>query len=346
MTENENYQPRYPKRREFDKYKAEAIHLAKAAQDMELRPYSTLSGPFFSLDIECVAVGYGHTEQHRYPCRVALVGVPLNFDTNGTMDNTAENVMDEVDCLVDQIVSLKEIEVVSYLTELSGMTSEQCNVDSALPLDQVRELVQTKLPKNAILVGHSISHDIEWLGLVKGTDFDSFVDNSVIFRQRVPQNLGSAGNVLRRQIESRSAIDGTISPSHSEDVPEITSSPSLTDVEITNDSHLPFPTRYRTFGLRHSALNLLSVDMQTAAHNPVLDAHYSLLLFLKYYQKGTDNLRAVRDALHRSPVTRSFSMDNPLVEGVCLSIIGYRWKWAGRAIWRWWLKVKKNTKEE
>ena len=42
--------------------------------------------------------------------------------------------------------------------------------------------------------GQAIDHDVEWLGLTPGKDFERMVDLSVIFRQRVPAVLGKASD--------------------------------------------------------------------------------------------------------------------------------------------------------
>jgi len=80
--------------------------------------------------------------------------------------------------------------------------------------------------------------------------------------------------------------------------------------------------------------------MQSAHHDPVDDARYSILLFNKYQKAPTLLLRAVRDSLHRAPITPGFAAENPVVDGVCMSKAGYLQKHAARFIWRWWQSVK------
>ena len=116
------------------------------------------------------------------------------------------------------------------------------------------------------------------------------------------------------------------------------------DDDNPDDSNLPFPTRYRIFSLRHCCIHLLDVDIQTNAHNPILDATYSLRLFHKYQSASPELLRAVRDTLHRAPATPSFAADNPLIDGVVFSIYGYKLKWIGRFIWKWWLGVTRGRR--
>jgi hypothetical protein len=328
--QNSANKPNKPSR-EFDAFKAEAINMAKTAQDLELNQYAVLTGPYYSMDIECVASGYGHTDKQRYPCRVSLV--KENGDPN------------DVEVLLDEIVNLNNVEVVSYMTALTGMSAEQCLDPTTKTLDDIRALVKGHLSSDAILVGHSIQHDIDWLGIEAGTDFKLAVDTACIFRQRIPRNLGSASNVLRNQ------VNGISNEEKSEDLTLTQSDSNLSKMESKideggpDDTHLPFPTKYRLFSLRHSCIHLLDVDIQEKAHNPIMDAKYSLLLFCKYQFASPELLRAVRDSLHRAPPTLSFAAENPIIDGVVLSTAGYRLKRAGRFIWKWWIAVK-NRKEE
>jgi len=99
------------KKRQFDVHKFNAINISKQAQDAEPRPYEDMEGPFFSMDIECVATGYGDSKKHREPCRVALV---------------KDSGDGEISTLLDECVNLSDIKVVSYMTELTGTTKDQC----------------------------------------------------------------------------------------------------------------------------------------------------------------------------------------------------------------------------
>jgi len=339
--------------REFDEFKAGAIHIAKRAQDLEPRPYASLTGPFYSMDVECVAIGYGHSETQRYPGRVSLVK-----DDMGERDELDE---DNYQVLVDEIVDLTDVDVVEYLTALTGLIPELClDRDNAKSLDDVRQLVHKHLPSNAILVGHSIDHDIHWLGLTKGVHFRDSFDTSVIFRQRLPKNLGSAGNTVERiraENNNETTITTTNTTAYSLDaVGSLLTSVGSTDtnhsltkppkneplVDGSLDINLPFETRYRTFSLRHCCINLLGVDIQETAHNPVIDARYSLLLFYSHRHSPPEMLRAVRDGLHRAPPTHSFSTENPVVKGVCMSGQAYVLKRSGRCIWKWWVGVRRS----
>ena len=293
--------------RQFDPYKAEAIQRAKDAQDAEPRPWSTLSGPFYSIDVECVATGYGHAGTQRIPSRIAMV------------DGEGATIIDEV---VRHDAKTAD-SIVSYLTPLTGLTREGCEADDNMTIEEVSALIRERLPKDAILVGQSIEHDIEWLGLVKGVDYSDYVDLADIFRQRIPKVLISAGNAVQREKEGRTVV-------HDKDRGS-TSDPS-------EDAAVGFPTRYRIFGLRHCCVHLLSVDMQSSIHDPVDDSRYSILLFNKYRNADPALLRAVRDSLHRARITPGFSAKNPVLDGVCMSRTGYVVKHSARFIWRWWTK--------
>lgn len=361
--------PRSSSFRAYDPHKAAAIRIAKEAQDSEPTPWSSLPGndgrPFFGIDVECVATGYGHGKgpKSRIPARVALV------DADGN-------------ALIDEVVRLDATEdgVVSYLTELTGLTKSLCERPTNKTFEEIVESVRAALPKDSVIVGQSVKHDLEWLGLKKETDYGDSVDIAVMFRQRIPKNLDSAGNILRREAEREAkAILGLASDSASldggdaekdeervvdDDAKEKPSErPSVdegldngrsvvgTDNDAPDDSGLPFPTRYRHFSLRHTALHLLNVDVQESVHDPVIDARYALLLFLRHRDSSIQSLRSTRDALHRAPPTPSFSSIRPVIDGVCLGRNSYKYKRAARFVWRWWtglgggangLKVRSN----
>jgi hypothetical protein len=328
--------------RVFDPLKAKAIQLAKDAQDKEDRsifaspfaslhqevakePTGVIDPPLFSIDVECIATGYGSCAKgindgcgnegknregvpttqyndlsHRYPGRVAVV------DSNGTL-------------LADIIIRPPKNGkgVVSYLTALTGLTEEMCLGSEAKLLEEAVATIKSLLPKNGVLVGQSIDHDVEWLGLTPGKDFERMVDLSVIFRQRMPAVLAQASALLKAGESGNVVGNKAADPS--------------------SDEYLGFETRYRYFSLRHVCLNLLGKDIQSGVHDPVVDAQYSLNLFHKYRNSSVTQLRIVRDGLHRAPVTPGFAAEKtPVLDGVCVSAAGYSYKRAGRKIWRWY----------
>lgn len=301
-------------KRAFDPYKAEAIARAKLAQDAETRPWSTLTGPFYSIDVECVATGCGHGTAQRIPGRIAMV------------DGNGDRVLDE---LVRHDAATAQ-RIVSYLTGLTGLTREGCEGETSKSIEDISALIRTTLPKDAVLVGQSIEHDIEWLGLEEGVDYRAYVDLADIFANRIPKILLTASNAVKR-IKEGTENDGDV-----ERRENLKGDPN----DQSSDAWVGFPTRYRIFGLRHCCVHLLSVDMQSAHHDPVDDARYSILLFNKYQKAPAPLLRAVRDSLHRAPITPGFAAENPVVDGVCMSKAGYLQKHAARFIWRWWQSVK------
>ena len=329
-------------RREFDPYIAASVDRAKLAQDMENRPWQSLfpssdrvgdgyDGRVFGLDLECVAVGMGRGHHHRHPGRVALV------------DERGDTLLDEL--VRHDVDSGEGVRVVSYLTPLTGLTKEQCESSTSKSLDEISDMVKDYLkaaggggPGGAILIGQSVHHDIEWLELKRGVDFFSHVNIEAIFRQRVPRNVRYAANVIRREVEGDT--DGNGGGDREDD--NNSASESGSAFGETDDSAVGFPTKYRLFSLRHTALTLLSVDIQGGTHDPSIDAKYAVLLFNKYRDATPQHLRAIRDSLHRAPITKGFAATNPVVEGVCMSHEGYGYKRAGRTIWRWYTKTKRG----
>eukprot|EP00755_Sulcionema_specki_P024526 Sspe_Gene.81381::Locus_52123_Transcript_1_1_Confidence_1.000_Length_958::g.81381::m.81381 len=96
---------------------------------------------FFSLDVECLATGPGHSD--RYPCWVAVVDSKRRV-------------------LVDVKVK-PPVTPTSYLTPLTQCTPE--NLRDGLPLAEVADMVRKRLPENAKLVGQGIDNDLRWLGM-------------------------------------------------------------------------------------------------------------------------------------------------------------------------------------
>lgn len=353
-----------PSRRAFDPHKARAIVLAKEAQDNEdrsafvsashspiIRGDRTAEGglaaaaatkdedpTFFSIDVECIATGYGscakgindgcgnagrqtegvpvnqyNERSHRYPGRVAMV------DSEGHV-------------LADIIVRppCDGEGVTSYLTPLTGLTADLCLGADAKSLDEAVATIKGLLPGNGVLVGQSIDHDVEWLGLVPGRDFSRMVDISEIFRQRLPNMLGQAAAALKKKEAQGSVPGGGDLATDGSGAPDPSS-----------DAHLGFATRYRHFSLRHVCIHLLDEDIQAGVHDPVLDARYSLTLFHKYRYSSVTRLRIVRDGLHRAPATLGFAAENsPVLDSVCVSKAAYPHRRAARRIWQWYQAQK------
>lgn len=60
---------------------------------------------------------------------------------------------------------------------------EQYGVSFDVAMQNVRRF----LPKDAVLVGHGVGHDVEWLGLVEGSDFASLIDLAGLTRAWNPK---------------------------------------------------------------------------------------------------------------------------------------------------------------
>merc|ERR1740139_1079805 len=204
--------------------------------------------------------------------------------------------------VVDEIINLEDDHVVSYLTPLTGLTKELCSKERRSLLEVV-DIVKQALPEDAVLVGQSIEHDI---------DFRESIDISHIFRTLLPRQLKATVEGVKSGTISISSDTCSLQPSQQ------------------------IPTKYRIFSLRHCCLHLFAVDIQTSFHDPVIDAQYSIMLFHKYRQENVAVLRATRDKLHKAPRTPSFASQFPLIDGVCFTKEGYRYKEAARFILKWW----------
>lgn len=318
-------------KRAFDPYVAAAIDRARAAQDMEARPWTSFPAEtrFMGVDVECVASGCGHAHNQRAVARVALV------------DGEGETVLDEL------VLPGKNDEVVSYLTPLTGLSAD---MEATKSLEEIVDLVRSHLGKDAVLVGQSVKHDIDWLGLKMGEDFADYVDIARLFRQRVCRNPKGASEVIRREMQGESGGDSTPAQGDEQKDGDGDDNNGASNgnggrdgtARPPDDALVGFRTKYRLFGLRHTALILLSVDVQASTHDPTIDAKYSVILFNKYGNASPAELRAVRDSLHRAPPTPGFAATMPVCDGVCMSREGYRLRRAGRTIWRWYTAHKRG----
>ena len=77
--------------------------------------------------------------------------------------------------------------------------------------------------------------------------------------------------------------------------------------------------KYTTFSLRHQVLHLLGEDIQEGVHDPVLDARYSMRLWLKYgIAPDATKLACARQSLAAATPTPSFSRIYPYIDGVAM----------------------------
>jgi hypothetical protein len=126
-----------------------------------------LEGPFFAIDVECVATGLGHTD--RSPAWVAIV------------DEQSKVVF-------DRFIKPK-LPIVSCLTKLTGITPEQ--LADAPDIDAVRAEIVALLPEGSVIVGQGIESDIKWLGLEAPAHYASHFDVGSLFRKRKRWELSS-----------------------------------------------------------------------------------------------------------------------------------------------------------
>ncbi|RLN44639.1 hypothetical protein BBJ29_001174 [Phytophthora kernoviae] len=126
----------------------------------EILPVLTreIEGPFFAIDVECVATGNGTND--RDVARIAVV--------------------DEDEKVVfDQYVKPTK-PIMSYLTQLTGITKS--DLEDAPNLEEALVRLKAILPVNSVIVGQSIKKDLEWLMLQKPTDYKQEFDVADLFR--------------------------------------------------------------------------------------------------------------------------------------------------------------------
>lgn len=118
-----------------------------------------ITGPLYSIDVECVATGTQHHDRS-----LAQIGL---------VDGTCTPVLN--------VYVKPELPVVSYLSPITGLTAELLEQQGVRLEDALAQL-RSRLPSNAILVGQNILKDIEWLGLKEGVDFAFAIDLAALFR--------------------------------------------------------------------------------------------------------------------------------------------------------------------
>jgi len=121
------------------------------------QPYKSSKG-CYAIDVECVATGVSHDA--RAVAHVAIV--------------------DQWCRLVLNVYVKPKEKVVSYLTDLTGLTKD--NVDGGISLEECVEMVKNILSPTDILVGQNILKDVTWLTLIEGRDFGSVIDLSGLWR--------------------------------------------------------------------------------------------------------------------------------------------------------------------
>ncbi|GLD92656.1 hypothetical protein PINS_up001235 [Pythium insidiosum] len=126
----------------------------------EIMPVLTreIEGPFFAIDVECVATGTGVDD--RDVARIAVVN-------------------EDEDVFYDRYVKPDKA-IVSYLTPLTGIT--ESNLVDAPSLDEALVELRQILPRDSVIVGQSIKKDLEWLGLQKEDDYKQMFDVADLFR--------------------------------------------------------------------------------------------------------------------------------------------------------------------
>ncbi len=88
--------------------------------------------------------------------------------------------------------------VVSYLEPLTSLTPSLLR-QYGYPLEKAVTIIRSELPSNAVLVGQNITMDLQWLGLVRGVDFASFIDLRDLWRTWSPQYKSYTHYSLRHQ---------------------------------------------------------------------------------------------------------------------------------------------------
>jgi RNA exonuclease 4 len=123
-------------------------------------PISAMTpGPYYSIDVECVATTMGHNG--RAIAQISLIDQQCN-------------------CVLNLYVK-PDVAVTSYMTPLTGVTEESLS-QYGIDLPTAIATLKQHLPPTATLVGQNIGKDVQWCTLKEGTDFANLVDLAGLFR--------------------------------------------------------------------------------------------------------------------------------------------------------------------
>ena len=179
-----------------------------------------------------------------------------------------------------------------------GLTKELLDTQG-VPLAVALATLRAHLPRNAVLVGQSISTDVKWLGLQEGTDFAGLVDLAGLYRVWNTQYKSWSVFVQDHLARMLLGVDnaGCV---HNAAVPCIVAATLLPPSERTADP--PPPRRCRE------------------AHNAVTDAQKSIRLFNLHARLAADpeQLATAHQSLLANQPQPSFARLNPSWEGVCM----------------------------
>jgi len=90
---------------------------------------------------------------------------------------------------------------------------------------------------------------------------------------------------------------------HSFDIAEIFKVRMKNKKGPRDENGLEISPRFKHYSLRHTCMVLLETDMQEEAHDPLLDAKYSVTLFEKYRKRSGNEMKCVKESLSRTMAT-------------------------------------------
>ena len=185
--------------------------------------------------------------------------------------------------------------VVSYLTPLTGLTAETLErhgTSLSLALATLRQA----LPRSAVLVGQSISTDVQWLGLQEGVDFVSLVDLAGLYR--VWNTQYKSWSVFGQDHLARVLL-------------------GVDNAGCVSRQHCTLSS-WRLALCPHASCSPVTACRE--AHNAVTDAQKSIRLFNLHARLSRDpeQLASAHQTLLANQPQPSFARLNPTFEGVCM----------------------------
>ena len=164
-------------------------------------------------------------------------------------------------------------------------------MQDAPPLEEALVALRKVLPRDAVLVGQGIQHDIHWLGL------------------RAEEKRGEAKEASAEHAAGKDDDGATSSAADFYgwiDVAALFRQPTAPGTSYA----------FRHFSLRHEVRAVYGIDIQEGKHDPALDARYSMKLFCDYWEATAEELAAVQAKMAALPSTPSFSKMYPVLDGI------------------------------
>jgi len=190
----------------------------------------------------------------------------------------------------------------------TGRSNKDRAVARVAMVDQYENIVFDRLVKPQVPI---VSHLTQLTGIEEGSLEDA--DNLEVVREELLSVLPSNSILVGQGIKNDIDWLNLEASKH-----------FISFVDIADFFKVRYPNgRCRYFSLRHEVLHLTGfegagTDIQSGAHDPILDALFSIRIFQRFSNAPEPELQIMRDMLNRMPATLPFWKTMPLIDNVQL----------------------------